>query len=223
VTPPLTSIRGWLLCMTAADWSGFSDALREKFPAARFFLDPGRDECRGAEPPALLYSDTLSGLYPVAAPRFGSKIIMYFDADWTPAWRRLRPLGEETSPPWVYNWPPHPMVLIRTGRGVMHQDGLPPYVDTGTADVYRTPGDKAHESLSRAFFRVLGKFVTNRDQVSIAYPSYAVVRREPRGSGRWCGHDALRWVRESPDRLLFWTGRFSRGGFGVRPADLHPE
>ena len=71
--------------------------------------------------------------------------------------------------------------------------------------------------IAQSALRLIKKIATNRIDV-VHYPSLAVVL-ESGGPGMvWCGHHALEWCRQAPDRFLGYSSRPSgKEGYGYRP------
>ncbi len=70
--------------------------------------------------------------------------------------------------------------------------------------------------MARRLLYLLGKVATNRNHVYVGYPGYQVITVFEKGGTCWLGHDAIRWAREDPRRLLTMDAA-SRGG--LRPMD----
>lgn len=85
----------------------------------------------------------------------------------------------------------------------------------GDITFYGMPGNKEHSALKRRFHRILGKIATNRNQSFYRLPSRELIRTEDKGSIYWVGKDALRWVRERPERYFLYNAQ----DWGFRPSD----
>lgn len=213
MAPPPTNIRGKEACMTAKDWQDFGDALQEKYPQARYFRDIGRD-VQGEKPPEIVMYRHLAAV----PARFLDRITMVFDPFWRPTFFKF--FYDEEKFPEKWNWvlypPPHPTVWIALGNAVWTEQG-PPHHRVGHLHFYMTPKSKEHAALAARFFRLFGKFATNRGLAHVRYPDYLTTPAD-KGLDLWCGHDALRWTREDPKRFLHFNGRF-----GLRPLDATAE
>jgi hypothetical protein len=78
------------------------------------------------------------------------------------------------------------------------------------------PGPGADFALARRLFHLLGKVATNRNHVYVGYPGYEVITVFEKGGTCWLGHDAIRWAREDPKRLL---AMHTSGRGGHRPME----
>lgn len=216
-----TSFRGRAVCLSPEDWRLFSEALREKWPEARYYAGTTYQQDRRPDPPDIglsssLFDHCLPARHTYPSPEYQEwrgEAKMVFDPDWQPHWHRSRD-GESWS-----LWPPrHPQVLFQFGCGLRY-DKPQGYacVDDGNISFYCNPVEKEHFRLAARFFRVLAKFATNRNLVYVHFPDRRV---EPFDNNYlWAGHDAIRWVREDPDRFLGIVTRGGRWNNGVRPAD----
>lgn len=214
-TPPPTHIRGKEVCMLEQDWRDFGHALAETWPQARYYAE--RDYVndtdswqQGAEPPPVRFFPTLGEA--CAYPYRAGHRVMVFDPDWQPQHYKARSAWTTVDWYWRLRPPPHPTVHIRPGGYI--RDQPVPHPDTGTIDFYVTPKDKVHLALVARFFRLFGKFATNRKGlVHVRVPELTVTAPVGGGQPSWCGHHAIEWAREEPNRVLFYV----RAGFGTRP------
>src|SRR3546814_13488293 len=102
---------------------------------------------------------------------------MVFDPVWQPVWHR-----SSDGKLWDV-WPPHhPQVLFQFGRGYRTDlRNAPPHLDDGRICFYCNPVESDHFRLAGRFFRVSGKFATNRHQVILRYTAYLVISHEAKG------------------------------------------
>lgn len=213
--PPPTNIRGKEVCMLPQDWHDFGRAVAETWPQARYYAepdyinDPDARQCGPVPPPIPLFSTLGEACsYPYRANRRG----MVFDANWRPRFWKAESHREGGGWYWRLLPPPHPSVRFWPGGYI--RDRPVPHPDTGSIDFYLTPKDKEHLALAARFFRLFGKFATNRKGlVHVRVPELTVTVPVDKGQPSWCGHRAIEWARQEPDRVLF----YARAGFGLRP------
>ncbi|MBS4047799.1 MAG: hypothetical protein KG075_15750 [Alphaproteobacteria bacterium] len=215
------SIKTRYVWLTLADWRTFSDALAETYPQARYDIRPAHDT--GPDYPDTIWYKRLMDvpLNVEGMGAFSDKVIMTFDADWTPEYKTFR-LPEDS--PDTVRWmekpdgPTLPFVQFRR-----HTAPTPSQLAIMTrfdhSDIhYFCPDDSEHATAeARRFFRLLGKFCTNRDQTlyrlpGFDRPGYEFAQTEPKGSWFWLGHDAIRWASENPDRMMRYLSTT-----GIRP------
>lgn len=219
-----TAFRSRNVCLSPEDWRLFSEALRQIWPEARYYSVPTYQQYYRPEPPDIglsssLFDHYLPARHPYPAPEYREwrgEAEMVFDPGWQPHWYRSSD-GESWS-----IWPPrHPQVLFQFGRGY-RSDLLnaPPHLADGHICFYCHPDNSDHFRLAAKFFRVFGKFATNRHQVILRYPGYSVISHEAKGMQTWAGFDAIRWAREDPKRALFWFGHGDGTGGIIRPDDV---
>lgn len=215
MTPPPTAIRGKEVCMLEADWHDFGLALAEAYPQARYYLRPDyiNDPEAARQTPAPPKVQLHRYLFDISCDPFHTdRRYMVFDPDWQPQFRRYHPIGEPENWHWSMLPPPHPYVMFHPG-GYLRE--LPvPHPGRGEIHFYATPKDKGHMALAARFFRLFGKFATNKKGlVRVRVPSLEVTIPVGPGSSAWCGHHAIEWARQNPDGVLFYTG----ARFGIRP------
>jgi len=162
--------------------------LAEAFPTARYFPPPMIRDLDGPEPPAV----------PVAE-RLDYEIYMTFKTEWQPAWRKRDADGW-----WSLIYPGRPDVRFRMGRVWPADNTRPERIDCLEIDFGCRPDHKEDFALARRLYRLLGKVATNHRQVYVSYPGYQVLTSYEKGGfgAVWLGHDAIRWAREDPKRLL---------------------
>lgn len=211
------SIKTRYVFFTMADWLAFSDALVEAYPQARYNIRPAHKI--GPERPAAIWER-----YLMDVPRPGKndaagsdKIIMAFDPDWQPEYQTFR---FDNDPPDIIRWgrekhEPMPYVMFRR-YAAPDADELATVTSFGHSEInyFIAADDKPAAAGARRFFKLLGKFCTNRNQAYYRLPSFELIRIEEKGSWYWFGHDAIRWVRENPRRTLNYM-RDTR--WGIRP------
>ncbi|HLO75373.1 MAG TPA: hypothetical protein VK196_02830 [Magnetospirillum sp.] len=198
------SFRSRKACLTSADLAAFSALLVENFPTARYFAPPHFTKCDGPEPPEVLLAFSLATL-----PDYG--IYMTIDENWLPQWARCPEDGS-----WVLSFPRLPYVRFLVGRMRSADRQRPEHIDPLEIDVSCRPHRKEDFAMARRLFHLLGKVATNRNQVYVSYPDYEVVTVFEKGGTLWMGHDAIRWAREDPLRLLTMH---PSGRGGIRPMD----
>lgn len=139
---------------------------------------------------------------------------MVFDPFWRPPFYKW--FYDKAKQPENWHWslmpPPHPTIRFRLGNRIWLEQA-PPHHGVGEIDFYATPKSKEHASLAGRFYRLFGKFATNRGVAWVRFSDYLTTEPE-KGSPFWCGHDALRWTREDTRCFLHFNGRS-----GLRPVD----
>lgn len=209
MTPPPTTIRSRQVCMTERDWHAFGDALQQMFPQARYYLRIGRN-IKTEVPPPLIFHRHLRAM-PVT---YRDEVVMVFDPFWKPSFFKFYDLKEVRPDDWqwVLMPPPHPTVNFRLHINVWTRQG-PPHHGVGEIDFYATPKNREHASLMGRFYRLFGKFATNRGLAWVRYPDYLTTPVE-KGLDCWCGYDAIEWTRGDARRFLHFNGLS-----GLRPVD----
>lgn len=208
MVPPPTRIKSREVCMTDRDWQAFGDALKQLFPAARYFSDIP-SILQTPSPPKVDSYRSLSAI----SVEYPERAIMVFDQFSSPS--VVKSVYSENHPEkwlWTLKPPPHPYVWLGVGNRIWEHQG-PAHLSVSEVHFYMTPRSKEHEVLARKFYRLLDKFITNRGLAFVRYPDYLVTPAE-KGLDLWCGHDAIRWAREDSKRFLCFNGRS-----GLRPAD----
>lgn len=201
--------------MLEADWRDFGRALAETYPQARYYLDPDyvndpETLQQTRQPPTLQIH---RHLFDIRSDRLhADRRYMVFDPDWQPQFERFHNFGDsEKNWHWLLLPPPFPFAIFRLG-GYLRERPVP-HPDTGYIHFYATPKNKEHLALAARFFRLFGKFASNRKGLArVRLPSYEVTVSEWKGSPQWCGHHAMEWTRGDPKRVLFYTAQ----GFGTR-------
>ncbi|MCW0235198.1 MAG: hypothetical protein OJJ21_16475 [Ferrovibrio sp.] len=211
------------VCLSPLDWKLFATALEDAFPDAIYSRKLTIEEEIGAERPE---------------PRLERKLCRP-DPD--------GPAGiAAKGPNQMHFGPATELVVEKDGRWLITVDGLfwpkmfvgrpgePTPADAhgperrreGQIQIHLAPHHKGHARFARQIYRLLAQFTTNERQVLVGYPHYDVLPQPPRPLfGLWIGHDALRWAREDPKRLLAyeWSPMSTRTpdnlGYGYRPKD----
>lgn len=148
---------------------------------------------------------------------------MVFDPGWQPEFHRhLNPYYPESSQEWwwVMDSPPYPFVLWNGLGGHILHDGDIEYPARSDMHFYATPGDKTHAAVSGKFYRLFAKHATNRKGlVWVRMSELEVSEAVHKGAMDWCGHRAIEWARQKPNRVLFYM----KNGVSIRPtADVKP-
>lgn len=191
-------------CLSPADLKAFAATLVEAFPTARYFATPRLRDLDGPEPPEVPIAFSLLGLS-------GNDLYMTFDEDWLPQWNKTEYYGS-----WSLAYPRLPYVRFLMGK-VWPADGRrPERIDPLNIQCSCRPHRKEDFAMARRLFHLLGKIATNRKQAYVGYPGYEVRTVFENGRGVWLGHDAIRWAREDPKRLL---AMHTSGMGGMRPMD----
>lgn len=212
-SPPL-SIRSRHVAVTETDLRAFAAALTEVFPQARYyFYRSGPLVVDGTEPSIDFKPDLFA-----AGGWLPDSTMMVFDPDWEPIFAQYQPNRDEPDELWwrMRNHP-RPAVWFRAKPESREElqsqpEHLRHYIAFSQIDFYADPRDPEQAKLRGRFFRLLGKFATNKNQDVYRFPEDTFIRHEAKGSTSWLGHDAIAWAREHPQRY------FSGGtGWGVRP------
>lgn len=202
------------VCLSPIDWNLFATALVEAFPDALYNRHMTIEEEIGAEQPEVRLERS------PWHPDLTYPIKMHFD----PATQ----LHIKKGVRWLItvngqSWP-----QIRLGGPVEPKpadEKGPERFEEGQIQIHLAPHHKGHARFARQIYRLLAQFTTNERQVRVSYPHYEVFP-EPAGPplfGLWIGHDALRWAREDPKRLLAYErSPMSKRtpdylGYGYRP------
>jgi len=220
VTPPPTTIKTKLVCFLDRDWLDFDAALHQAFPQARFYIESGLPQYpQGMIPPQVTFYHRLMDTNPGRQDR----VYMVFDPGWEPAFFRYQDPFYPRDPDkwwWSMKPPPHPSVLWRWLGGHILEEAAIEFLATSEIHFYATPGDKAHAAVSGKFYRLLGKLATNRKGLAwVTMPEFEVSQAVHKGAMDWCGHHAIEWARQEPNRVLFYM----KHGVSIRPtAEVKP-
>lgn len=206
---PKIHFRSKYVCMTRKDWKAFAGAVMEANPDARYLRDlPTGTDLYGAEPPDFGVEDSFTNL------------LNHEDAPWEIS------MAIGPTEPWCwmqnhvgrwYAYGPADLHIrfILGGKVMEERTTHPTYLSQGEIDVSCRAGRKDHYAFAQRLFRLLKRFVTNKNQVCYGWPGYEVRWTREKGNWHWLGHDAIRWAREDKRRLLTWHS----AGWGVRPND----
>ncbi len=208
-----TKFRSRYIAFTKEDEAAYCALLREAFPGIRY-LDKSRTGDKGSEPPEI-------GVYTKLAecPAYYTDVI--FDPDWRPAWKK-----RDDYPYWSNtNYPQSSAYIIRSRRidpwseksGIRGVEGpVPARLSRGEIHFRCRPACPGDFKLAAKALRLIGKVATNKRQVTLYYPSLEVIGYSEKGSELWIGHDAIRWMREDPERMTWYNAGMK---IGLRPMD----
>lgn len=211
------------VCLSPLDWKLFATALEDAFPNALYSRRPTIEESRRDERPEIHLERKLcrpdpSGPAGIAAVGPNQ---MHFGPATKLIWENY--FGWGVTIEGLY-WP-----MMRLGRPVPPKPADangPEHIEEGLVHIDLAPQHKGHARFARQIYRLLAQFTTNERQVLVGYPHYDVRPQPDRPLfGLWIGHDALRWAREDPKRLLAYeiSSKSTRSpdnlGSGYRPKD----
>ncbi len=214
--PPLyrPTLRTRNVCLSPADWQALGDALQQAYPAGIYVRDTTWQEQNSTGLPQDTPVDHLCG-YLETEGTMPFEIEMCLDPDWTVEhW----PAKEGAGITWHRNRMPFPFVMFRPGNGILPaRPPAPECIASGEIHVYCEHQNKDHLAFARRFYRLFGRFAGNRNQRIKSYweKSRGRITLSEKGSDMWLGHDAIRWVREKPDRELYDQTNMA----GFRPAE----
>lgn len=212
------------VCMLERDWWDFGFALQDAYPQAWYYRELDQrnrpeDIWQMPLPPDLPHHAHLLD----TSVRPGDWVKMVFKPDWQPEFKKEYGRYRLPQDQWCWDWgaPPAPSATFRLG-GYIYNSPVP-HPSAGDITFYGEKGNKDHEAIAGRLFRILSKFVTNKKNlVRVRVPSMEVtVPVDTKGAFApdWCGHHAIEWARQEPDRVLFYVN----AGFGIRPtADVKP-
>jgi hypothetical protein len=215
-SPPL-SIRSRHVAGTEADFRAFATALTEVFPQARYYLYRSGPLLVDGTTPGFDFKPDLFA----AGGWLPDSTEMVFDPDWEPLFAKYQPNRDEPDElRWLIRNHPRPAVWFRAKPESREALQSQPehrrhYIGFSQIDFYADPRDPEQAKLRGRFFRLLGKFATNKNQDVYRFPEDTFLRHEAKGSTYWLGHDAIAWASED-SRRYFRTG----GRWGVRPARM---
>jgi hypothetical protein len=191
--------------LSLVDQCAFSDLLVQEFPEVRFNDWPSNSGTSAEDPmpPPVAIHRSL-------ADCTNMRVSIIFDPDWSPQWSRIAPGGF-----WVLHNSPIPNGEIDRGRLFQRTATQPPHLCEGSIYIRCEKDNREHVRLAGRVLRLVNKIAINRSQ-SVRYPSLEVIGRAGKGSNLWIGHDAARWAREEPDRMLDYH---PRSKIGTRPLD----
>ena len=199
--------------LTPVDEAAYSKLLVEAFPRMRFFDEPP-SAYEGPTPPEITLHESLSA----CARHY---VLAIFEPDWAPCWSNRSKSGW-----WSIRNLPYPDVVIERGGQIFpwqpkaslkSVEGPEPQRIQGGRIYFRChKGDKAELAIAGKALRLLGKVATNKRQMRVRYPSLEVVGYDEKNSHLWMGHDAIRWLRENPERMADFNAFLK---IGYRPMD----
>jgi hypothetical protein len=214
---PPVSIRSRHLAATEADFRAFAAALTEVFPQARYyFYQHGPLLVDGTEPRFDFKPDLFA-----AGGWLPDSTKMVFDACWEPLFAQYQPNRDEPDVlRWVIRNHPRPAVWFRavaeSREALQNQpEHLRHYIGFSQIDFYADPRDPEQAKLRGRFFRLLGKFSTNKNQDVYRIKDNTFLRHEAKGSMCWVGHDAIAWAREDSRRYFSDSGKWA-----IRPGKV---
>lgn len=213
-TNPPVSIRSRHLAATEADFRAFAAALTEMFPQARYYFHGNKPRLVDGTTPSIDFKPDLFA----AGGWEPDSTWMVFDPHWEPIFAQYQPNRDEPDVlRWIMRNHPRPAVWFRAKPESREElqsqpEHLRHYIAFSQIDFYADPRDPEQAKLRGRFFRLLGKFATNKNQDVYRFPADTFIRHEAKGSTSWLGHDAIAWVREDSRRYFK-----SSEGFGRRP------
>jgi hypothetical protein len=214
--PPL-SIRSRHVAATEADFRAFAAALTEVFPLARYYFYRDKPRPVDGTTPDIDFKPDLFA----AGGWLPDSTEMVFDPDWEPLFAQYRPDIEQPEKlRWIIRNHPRPSVWFRAiarPRETLQNrpEHLRYQMGFSQIDFYADPRDPEQVKLRGRFFRLLGKFATNRNQDLYRLEDNAFMRHEAKGSTYWLGHNAIAWAREDARRYFSHDGHW-----GVRPSKV---
>lgn len=203
--------------LSYADWLAFGDAWQELYPAGRWLIDLRSKPWAFLERSHVLVDHLCAVMVPNKPPLprggFPYFIRSILDPSWQPEYFIEKGVGGCGDSALLTSR--HlPSVAIMPGCEVLEEDkDWPQRLHGGQIAVNCEKGNEAHLAFARRVFRLFSRFATNRNQLAISYPSYRA-RIWEKGSYAWLGHDAMRWAREHPRRMLLF-----QQWHGFRPYD----
>lgn len=209
------SLRNRYVWLTDTDWRGFADLLAETFPSLRYYASLGWNRSNASQRPEVKLHRHLMDV-----ERFEQQHIVdaVFDESWHPDVQQL----EDWTQPGTYEWSivnnrdKYPSIMFQFDHlYTSEQFATMTSMQHCCITFYAGPDSHEDKLLSQKFFRLLGKFATNRNQVQFELPGRRVIHRQEKGSLFWPGRDAIRWAREDPERVFLYNAQ----DWGFRPAD----
>jgi hypothetical protein len=206
---PKIHFRSKYVCMNRTDWKAFAATVMEANPGARYLRSlPSEIDLYSPQPPDFQIEDSFTNLLAHEDPPW--EITMHIDPAWQWSWARSD-IGR-----WYTRGASDLVIRFILGGKVFEERATnPTYISQGEIDVSCRAGRKDHYAFAQRLFRLLKRFVTNKNQVCYGWPGYEVRWTREKGNWYWLGHDAIRWAREDKRRLLTWHS----AGWGVRPND----
>lgn len=202
-----SSMKSRYVWLTETDWRDFADVLATTFPTLRYYARPKYEQSRSPAPPEITFH---RHLLDVVGIRSGGNIIGTFDESWRPDFGQSSNSYDPNLKEWVIRnaSEDRPRIMIQMWHWyTAEQLEAATFMECCRIIFYREPGNKEHDLLSRHFYRLLGKFATNKDQTTFHMPGRQFQCTQKKGSLFWLGRDAIRWVKEDPERVFFYTDR----------------
>lgn len=204
------------VCLSPLDWTRFATALQDAFPDALYSRSVSLAELTAAAPPKLRLEHSLCRPGPDGPSQ------MHFGPETELILKRQ--MGWQVTREGLF-WPQ--ITLGRPVAPLPADERGPERLRDAQILIHTAPHHKGHARFARQICRLLAQFATNQRQVLVRYPEYEVLPQAPgaTSSGLWIGHDALRWARENPTRLLAYersrltTRAADCLGYGYRPAE----
>ena len=206
------------VCMTEVDLERFSDLLKQTFPRVRFMEGIKSDDPE--RPPTVTFRNSLAGLDP---DNRGNGYVILPPPYWEPTLEWQEPDHGFKFGYWRFMDLDIPRVYVVRGSGptfgMITYGGkrLPPHVETSRFSNSYLRIDDERRRFKNKVWRLMGKIATCKLQ-HIWWPN---MERDRRVSGLsiWAGHDAIRWAREDPARVLFIQGSLMPDMWAIIPAD----
>lgn len=204
--------------MLERDWLEYGFALQDAYPQAWYYrrLDGWNrpeDIWQMPDPPDFPHHAHLLD----TQVRPNDTILMIFDPDWKPDYKKKYGRYGMPEDQWCWSWAePDGLAAVFDLGGYIFKEPVP-HPSRGQVTFYGENKNKDHMAQAGRFFRILSKFTTNKKNlVRVRVPSLKVTVTPGSGNdfaSEWCGHHAIEWARQEPDRVLFYV----RAGYGIRP------
>lgn len=212
---PKLSIHSRRPQMTKKDWRDFTDGIAEAFPGVRYYYGGGRRVYGTPEPPGLrLTTDFFDR---DETEHWDFSIYLVFDPDWKPDYLKYYEFLKNKDQ-WWWAYDNHAVPTVRfymdlwpRAREELPKDGIGRY---NQIDFYANPDNKEHVAMRGKFFRLFGRYASNRNQLwfNLEKPEEVVLKKS--GSSFYMGNDLRDWLREDPNRI--WVFSYP---WACRPAD----
>jgi hypothetical protein len=204
------------VCLSPLDWTRFAAALQDAFPEALYSRNVALAELTAAAPPKLRLEHSL------CRPGADGPTQMHFGPETELILKRQ--MGWQVAREGLF-WPQ--MSVGRPVAPLPADDHGPERLREAQILIHLAPHHRGHARFARQMWRLLAQFSSNQPQLLVRYPEYEVMPQSPgaSSSGLWIGHDALRWARENPKRLLAYerarltTCTVDCLGYGYRPVE----
>lgn len=199
---------------TEEDERRYFALLAEAFPTMRVMDEPINALVGEERPPPVLVHSS------IAECRRG-QIEIIFDADWQPVWGVDRRYIF-----WSLNTVPFPNGLYLRGGGVLPaqersrqsdvEGPAPEELLEGRINLRARRGVESDRKTISKAMRLMAKVASNRNIMTVRFPSLEVIGRFEKGYMLWVGHDAREWAREDSRRMLSYNPGVK---IGIRPMD----